>query len=64
MNLSDCKHGILVKRTNSTFEHTGQVGMIVGIGQNLLKEPIPLIQWQDGAVFTIHPRNIEELKGE
>jgi hypothetical protein len=69
MKLSDCKYGVLVQ----TLEQFGEIGMVVGITNNIptvlseeQKNPeraIPMIQWQSGRTFGINHHNIREYKG-
>ena len=66
MKLKDCKYGILVT------DKKGMIGMVVGVtnvypnqGQSIRGLPenaMPLVEWQCGAKYGIHPSNIELLK--
>lgn len=66
MKLRECKMGILVQNTG-----TQEIGMVVGITNNIptvlseeQRDPsraIPLIQWQTGRTFGIHPENMKAL---
>jgi len=57
MKLKDCKHGTLLISIRGY--KVGKVAMVVGIGENACKEPIPLVQWQDGNIEPIHHVNFE-----
>jgi hypothetical protein len=67
MDLKDCKHGLLVQKSNS---HS--IGMIVGITNSNPSEDfsarcdpmraIPLVQWAEGGTYGVHPANIELFK--
>lgn len=52
MKLSECKHGVLVEYAKGYG--ISQIGMVVGITENPVKEAIPLIQWQKGEVVPQH----------
>lgn len=54
MKLSECTFGrIVVKKSN------GLVGMVSGISENTIQEPIPVIKWQGGDESKIHHSKLD-----
>lgn len=60
MKLSECKYGVLVARAFCTVgkDPYTRVGMVVGVTQNSLEEAIPLIHFQSGERYGVHPANL------
>lgn len=73
MKLSQCRHGVIVqkKEAGCGTAHR-EVGMVIGITNNLesvlsdeCRDPfnaVPLVQWQSGRSYPIHPKNIDLYK--
>tara|TARA_R110002153_G_scaffold244399_1_gene399807 strand:- start:99 stop:296 length:198 start_codon:yes stop_codon:yes gene_type:complete len=60
MKLSECKYGVLVETVFGVVGRNSytRVGMVVGVTQNSLEEAIPLIHFQNGEEYGVHPANL------
>ncbi len=73
MKLQDCTYGKLVTFKRDSFAlGVSEVGMIVGITNNVpsadlttrskIDHAVPLVQWSNGEVLSVHHNNIEIYK--
>ena len=64
MKIHECTYGIIVTRKDNRDYNNQPVGMIVGISQNSIGEPLSVVKWQDGFQFLYHPANINQVIGK
>jgi hypothetical protein len=56
MKIEDARMGDLVQAYSD-----GYYGFIVGISQNISKEPLLVVQWAYGKTLEIHPANLRRI---